>query len=599
MKNELHGWNDMEADPLKFFVGRDQELTTLRAWIGRSHPRPMAITGMAGMGKTTLARAFASSEAAGGRRVVWITSLGQYEESTLQDLVQPLRQVELGLLVVDDVEDVDTLRRAISLAGGNPLLFIAQDASLGEVGHVLQLEPLPSRESAQLVNALMPSAGAFEAQALVDGLEGLPLAIFLASRLAREPEGMQALLSQLDLQREGRPGAEPNDNRRAAKEGRALYEEATQLLKQGEYQAAVSALRAAGTMLNASLGSNHPDSIAARSELGRVLAESGNASESIAILLDVVSSAERSFGKQARPTLRARADLAEGLRRSGNVTAAYLVLDSLVPEMVSFLGEHHPEVLSAQANLAVVARASGDHRRALTIQDEVVRYAQETFDSDHPFVLSVRSNFAAMLEDNGYLDQSVQVQRSVVADSERTLGTEHPDTLLSVHNLGSTLYAIGKVDESLHLETRVYAMSKKTLGLRDNLTLSALNSLLIALLSLHRATEALALLQDLLDDRSAQKGYDTGALVSLCGSLTSWAESAIEEGQFDLANEVLLAVLELSAEWPVEIFPSFSSKILALQSQLQAGPWSDATDSKLRVELTVRRLARVVSRWSA
>lgn len=600
MSSGIYGEDDLVEEPgaSAFFVGRQDELALLQAWSNSRDPRPLAITGPAGIGKTSLARKFAHDESVRGRRVVWIAMPEVGDDGTFHRLVDKLGpDSEDGLLVVDDVEDVESLRRAIFYSGGHQVLFTTRDPSLGEFGQVLPLEGLSKRESEHLLNALMPEVRGMEAHTLADALEGSPLAMYLASGFAKDPRALKALLASLaDLQQEGAVlGGEWPNSRQIARAGRSLYEEAMRLLKEGEYSSAITTLRAAWASLAGSLGPEHPDSIAAKSELGRTLAESGDVAEATAILDEVVSANERTIGRKAHATLRSKANYAEALRRSGDTSGAYDLLRSVLADMASELGDHHPDVLSTQANLAVVARETGSPATALSLQESVVKRAMETYGSNHPFVLIARSNLAAMLGDIGRFEESVEVQQSVVEDSLRMLGREHPDTLVSIHNLASTLSTMGKVEEALPLEAEMYAVSKRTLGLRDHRTLGALNNLLFTLLSLQRQPEALALLRDLLADRSSWKEYDANALATFCAALTTWAESAIEATQFEVANEVLQGVLKLSADWRREFLPSFSERILELQGQVRAKSWPDRSSTPMELKLTLDRLAEIVA----
>jgi tetratricopeptide (TPR) repeat protein len=578
--NEENRLRDNEYEiPAKpdVFVGRDRELSRLSAWADNDDRNPMAITGVAGIGKTTLALTFGHHQMALGRRVLWWSGAARMADPAgeLRELIRHLENTDVrSLLILDDVESVDVVLSVMHSGTHHQLLFTTRDAALGKLGAVLTLSVLSVSEAAHLLSLSIPDLQGPEARILTERLEGYPLLITLASRILNESKlGVTGLLNVLDGKpvRDVESKAARAGQRRTASAGRALYDEAMSMMAGQDKASAVDRLRAASASLEMSLGSSHPDTLAAKSELGRVLLDVGFLSEALALLTEVRDQSEIALGPRAQLTLRTRAHLVEAIRSSGEYSEAFYMLSHLLNDMKSEWGDHHPDVLSAQANLAFMARQLGQFEEASVIQREVVERAVSTFGSQHPFTLAAMGNLAALLEDTGNLLASLQYQRVVADASASVLGPEHPDTLASLHNMASTLYAMGALDEAASLGTRVYESFKKVSGLGDARTLRALNNLMVTLTSLNRADSALGLLKELLDSQNEwSMDGDPVALVNLGQSLTAWARTAVRTEQYELASAVLEGVLRLSVQWPEDEISSFYAALRELSVELTA-----------------------------
>jgi DNA-binding SARP family transcriptional activator len=181
-------------------VGRERELAALRARFTDPPRRPalQVLTGLGGMGKTTLARAYAQRYQEDYKLVWWVRAenpeavpaefrslLGilapQYAEHA-RDPIQAVHAVlanrtEPWLLVIDNIAEPEALRGLLPAAGAGDVLVTSRAGTWPDRRRALPVAPLTSPHAVRLVTMLSGSTDQDSAAALADELGGLPLAL--------------------------------------------------------------------------------------------------------------------------------------------------------------------------------------------------------------------------------------------------------------------------------------------------------------------------------------------------------------------------------------------------------------------------------------
>ena len=289
-----------------------------------------------------------------------------------------------------------------------------------------------------------------------------------------DPRGYPALATELVSALAGEPGTETDEDPHMWSRWRVLAPHAFHLLRRldsiGELvdtQTASQACRAA--MLAARglfalglhgqaqtellavldtarqlLGPEHPDVLAARHQLARVLHERGKHEQAETELTVVLDARRRVFGDNHLSTLATRNQLAWTLHALGRDNEAEPELLTVLEARLRILGGEHPDTLVTRMDLAEVWHAQGRQQQAETGYRTVLQARRRILGEDHPKVLNTRADLARLWHEQGRLEEAEAEYHAVVTARRRILGEDHPNTLTSRHNLASVLNQQGR-----------------------------------------------------------------------------------------------------------------------------------------------------------
>jgi tetratricopeptide (TPR) repeat protein len=206
---------------LSHFVGREEEIARIKSYFGsESHPRPIAIYGMGGAGKTALSIHYAHrhrEQHPGG--VLWADlsrstlgtilfgfaqALGESVRfEAIQDegrqiaFVGALLEAHRPLVILDDPQDDELLSKVLLTAIGCPLLVTTRSRAFPSLSDAveIEIEGLGIQPSLKVLNAAVGADRVAEerisAEDICRSVGGLPLGLKLVGR--------RAALSQLSL----------------------------------------------------------------------------------------------------------------------------------------------------------------------------------------------------------------------------------------------------------------------------------------------------------------------------------------------------------------------------------------------------------------
>ena len=132
---------------------------------------------------------------------------------------------------------------------------------------------------------------------------------------------------------------------------------------------------------------------------------------------------------------------------------------------------------SIAINTARYLSLLGEYELAGNINRSALKAREAMLGPEHPDTLISVSQLGSVLEMQGKYDEAEAMNRRALAGSKKMLGSEHPDTLISVSHLGSMLQRQRKYDEAEAMHRRALAGSEKVLGPEHPDTLTSVSQL--------------------------------------------------------------------------------------------------------------------------
>ncbi|MEU8644055.1 FxSxx-COOH system tetratricopeptide repeat protein [Streptomyces sp. NPDC048674] len=287
-----------------------------------------------------------------------------------------------------------------------------------------------------------------------------------------------------------------------------IHQVSRSLAEAGLYRQAIEHSEMTVRMTSSILGSEHPNTLNARSNLAISYRYGGRVQESIDLAERVLADRERTSGNGHPRTISARSNLANSYRQGGRIQEALDLAERVLADRERTLGFDHPDTLDACNNLANAYGDAGRVQEALDLAERVATDRERILGSDHPSTLTARSNLAAAYGDVGRVQECLDLGERVVADLERILGSDHPSTLTARSNVAAAYGDVGRVQECLDLTERVVTDHERILGSDHPDTLNARRNLAAASTDAGRVQEGLDLGERVVADLERILGSD-------------------------------------------------------------------------------------------
>ncbi|MCQ0024333.1 tetratricopeptide repeat protein [Streptomyces somaliensis DSM 40738] len=169
-------------------------------------------------------------------------------------------------------------------------------------------------------------------------------------------------------------------------------------------------------------------------------------------------------GSDHPDTLAARSFLASAHRAAGDLETATPLHQRNLADHERVHGPDHPDTLVARANLAYLHALRGEPARARDLHRQNLTDMQRLHGPDHPHTINARANLAGCHRDTGDLETAIDLYHQAVADYERVYGPDHSETITVRSNLGYAHQLAGDIDAATALFERVLADRERLYG---------------------------------------------------------------------------------------------------------------------------------------
>jgi hypothetical protein len=513
-------------------IGREDDLTRLRAAFEAATPPVVRVlTGMGGVGKTSIARAYTDRHRADYNLLWWVRAEDpnaiDAEFRALLDTVLPpgqaaqltnartaafaylAKQEDLWLLVLDNVPDATAANDLLPILGNGHVLITSQATAWPDPSVVLPVFPLTVESSIELLTIQSQDDDRDAAGSLAAELAGLPLALAQAASFTRTSAMTLTTYLRLyrdrniELHKEGSPADYP-------------YTVAT------TWQLAIGRLsESAREMLN-------------------VLAFCASDEIPVHLLFRSMDELDRHrvIGELNAYSL-ATSDGSNGVavhRLIQTVTRNRLLEDLTAHEWVD----------KGRAMIMAIMPAESDAVMGLATWNSIRTHVRALLDHlppEHADTLSLRRHLASWTGKAGDAEGARDRFAELLAIQKRVLGSEHPDTLTAAHNLA---YWLGLTDPraALMMLTNLLAVRSRVLGPDHPGTLDTRHLHAACTGRAGNAARARDLFAELLTVRERVLGVEHADTLSTRHCLAGWTGYAGDWKRAQVLFAELLAVRE-------------------------------------------------------
>ena len=249
------------------------------------------------------------------------------------------------------------------------------------------------------------------------------------------------------------------------------------------------------------LGTEHPDTLAARNSLADVLWREGRYPDAEKLNRETLAISRRVLGPEHPDTLQSMNNLALDLSREGRYAEAEKLDRETLNIRRRVLGPEHPDTLFSMFNLGQDLDDLGRYAEAEELNRQVLDIRRRVIGPEHPDTLESMNNLALDLMDLGHYAEAEKLWRETLEIHRRILGPEHPETINSMNNLAFLMSREGRYAEAEKLNREVLGIRRRVIGPEHPETIKSMSNLALDLSREGRYAEAEKLTREVLDIR--------------------------------------------------------------------------------------------------
>ncbi|MBX3381553.1 MAG: serine/threonine protein kinase [Phycisphaeraceae bacterium] len=280
-------------------------------------------------------------------------------------------------------------------------------------------------------------------------------------------------------------------------------------------------IRRAAESFEAQLGPGHELTLAAWTDLGKILRDQGKFEEAKEVFDRASLHAEAGPGRSSRAALELlvlRAGLAA--KAFGDTASAGALLDEFDKRRAALPDRDSLAIFGMQVR-GDLAFEFGDAAEAERLYRKVLAEKRATFGEEHPATLVSLHNVAAALEKLGRREEAEPMYRKVLEIERERSGPDHPDILVTAHNLAFLCAKLGRYSEAEPLYIDTLMRCKRVYGPAHPGTLRCTVNLAALYRETGRAELAADILECALDDALEEMPWDAPAAADVMSALAT------------------------------------------------------------------------------
>lgn len=292
-----------------------------------------------------------------------------------------------------------------------------------------------------------------------------------------------------------------------------LANQIDQLRQEGNIQAAIPLAERFVTLVENTLGNDHPLLAAALNELGKLQVEQGNYAAALPLYQRALAIYEQTRGADQPEVSAVLNNLANLYRAQGNNEAALPVFQRSLAIAEKSFGSNHPEVAVILNNLGLLYTEQKNYPRALPLYQRALRIFEQALGEKSPYVATTLNNLAALYRAQKNYAAALPLYQQALKIREQILPQGHPDIAASLNNLATLYFDQRNYSAALPLYQRTLEIAQLRLGETHPNTATALSNLAAVYWQLGNFPQTLALLKNVqeIEEKNLRQNLIVGS----------------------------------------------------------------------------------------
>ncbi|MFN4279994.1 CHAT domain-containing tetratricopeptide repeat protein [Thermosynechococcus sp.] len=256
-----------------------------------------------------------------------------------------------------------------------------------------------------------------------------------------------------------------------------LADQIEQLRQEGNLQVAIPLAERFVTLVETTLGQDHPLVAASLNELAKLYVEQGNYAAALPLYQRALAIYGRTESADQQAVAATLNNLANLYRAQGNYAAALPLFQRALAIAEKTFGSHHPEVAVILNNMAFLHTEQKDYARALPLYQRALRIFEQALGEKSPYVATTLNNLAGLYREQKNYTAALPLYQRALQIREHTLPPGHPEIAASLNNLATLYYDRRDYAAALPLYQRTLAIARSRLGENHPHTAATLGNL--------------------------------------------------------------------------------------------------------------------------
>jgi CHAT domain-containing protein/Tfp pilus assembly protein PilF len=268
-------------------------------------------------------------------------------------------------------------------------------------------------------------------------------------------------------------------------EAKQLNDKCIEFSRAGKYDEAIDPCQSVLTIVEKSLGSEHPLVATLLDRLARLYRAKGEYVKAEPLYQRALTIREKALDSADPEVVTSLNNVALLHQAKGEHAKAEQLFKRALTIRETALGGEHPDVAQSLNNLGAFYQMKGEYAKAEPLLQRALAIYEKTRGSEHPLVAISLNNLAELYREKADYAKAESLYLRALAIDEKVLGSEHPDLATDLNNL-ATLYLLkGEYAKAEQLYQRTLAVYEKALGNGHPSVAISLNNLA----ALHMAKE--------------------------------------------------------------------------------------------------------------